>query len=161
MLDEIFDDNSIENVAEKEFKQKLEIRQVIARGIPTGRAAKATVFIAKNNNLYVYITAEAPMVLDDVRKMIGRMGMVADKYIPPRADEGYFDAVALERFKGVFPGRSAVSKEDLIFYRQLAPYNPALVKIKEVKTGEIKQFESDGAIWRTAAKFSFRKVKPI
>ena len=41
----------------------------------------------------------------------------------------------------------------------LAPYNPALVAISEVKHGEIKQFDaSSPSQWRPAATFMYRRM---
>jgi hypothetical protein len=159
MTGKILDELEIEQAAEQHFKQKLDIKQIVARDVPTGNVSYATVFLAAHNNMYVYIKAEAPMLLDDVRKMVNRMGLEAEEFLPPRGDNGYFDAVGRERFKSVFPGREVVTDEDLIFYRRLAPYNPALVKISAIKTGEIRRFVSQGMLWPVAVKFSYRKIK--
>ena len=60
----------------------------------------------------------------------------------------------------VFPGKSVITANDLVYYRTLAPYNPALVQVQEVLTGEIKQFDTDAAgDWRVAAKFAYRRIK--
>ena len=75
------------------------------------------------------------------------------------------DAAGYRRSAGddageVFPGRTRVSDEDIIFYRTLAPYNPALVMISEVKSGEIYQFDSDfRGNWRVATKFTYRRIR--
>lgn len=159
MSDKLLDELEIEQAAEQYFKQKLDIKQIVARDVPTGQVAHATVFLVAHNNLYVYLKAEAPMLLDDVRKMVNRMGLEVEQFLPPRGDNGYFDAVGRERFKAVFPGRDVVTEEDLIFYRRLAPYNPALVKISAIKTGEIRRFVTQGSAWPVAVKFSYRKIK--
>jgi hypothetical protein len=50
----------------------------------------------------------------------------------------------------------------LHFYKTLAPYNPALVLISEVKNGEIYQFDSDAyGNWRVGARFSYRRIRAI
>ena len=60
----------------------------------------------------------------------------------------------------VFPGRHVITDEDIIFYKTLAPYNPALVMISEVKNGEIYQFDADARDgWRVGAKFAYRRIR--
>ena len=95
-----------------------------------------------------------------MKKIVSRMGLAAELYLPPKGRPQYFDEVGRAKFSEVFPGRSHISAEDIVFYRTLAPYNPALIQISEVKTGEIKQYDSDSAgNWRTAAKFAYRRIR--
>ena len=70
------------------------------------------------------------------------MGLKTQQFIAPGADVDYFDNIAREKFNEIFPGRIAVSDEDLYFYKTLAPYCPALVQISEVASGVIKQYDS-------------------
>lgn len=160
MTEEIYSNTTIEKSILKVFRKKLDVKQVIVRDIPTSRTSQATLFVTENNQMYLYVVAEASMILDDVRKIIHRMGLEAEEFCPPAGDKGYFDAVGAEKFRNVFPGRTAASENDIRFYKLLAPYNPALVRIGAVKTGEIKQFEQDSGQWRHAARFSYRKVTP-
>ena len=88
------------------------------------------------------------------------MGLKAELYFPPKGHPLYFDEIGRSKFHEVFPGRSNVSNDDIIFYRTLAPYNPALVLISEVKNGEVYQFDTDASgQWRLAAKFTYRRIK--
>lgn len=160
MSDEIFNDLAIEQTAAKFFKRTLEVRQVVVREVPVSRTGKATVFMTDQKQLYLFIQAESAMVLDDVRKIALRMGLQPEEFVPPNGDKEYFDTIARERFRATFPGKHITSEEDLRFYRQLAPYNPALVRISAVKTGEIMQYDPTSAGWRKAAAFSYRKVEP-
>lgn len=90
------------------------------------------------------------------------MGLAAELYLPPKGQPHYFDDIGRAKFAQVFPGRSNPGPADLQYYRTLAPYNPALVQIAEVKTGEIKQFDTDAkGQWRTATKFAYRRIKTI
>lgn len=161
MSDEIYNDLAIEEIARKRFSIKLDIKQVIVRNIPTSRTSEATLFMTSNQHLYLFVRAEAAMILDDVRKIVHRMGLEADEFLAPQADKGYFDAIARERYKSTFPGRPISSEEDLRFYRMLAPYNPALVRIAAIKTGVVKQFDLTSGQWRLAGHYSYRKVKPL
>lgn len=162
MNPEIYDDLALEEIARDQFGVQLDIKQVIARNIPTSHTTQATVFLTVKRQLYTYISGRAPLSLGDVRKMIKRMGLVAEAYLPPQHEPRYFDKHAETKFKEVFPGRAPVSDQDLYFYRLLAPYNPALVLIAEIDGGLIKQFDSsDSSNWRVAAKFAYRRIKTL
>ena len=74
MNDAIYDDIALEQLAKEHFGQAVDIKQVIARDIPTSHTTKASVFLTAKNQLYVLITGRAPLTLGDVRKMVKRMG---------------------------------------------------------------------------------------
>lgn len=87
------------------------------------------------------------------------MGMKPEGYIPPKGHPNYFDEIGRERFRAVFPGRTHVTSDDLVYYRTLAPYNPALIRIREIPEGVIKQFDTDAqGNWRPAARFAYRRI---
>lgn len=160
MNNDIFDDIAIEQLTKSEFGVSIDVKQMIVRNAPTSHTTTASVFLSTKNQLYIYISGRAALSLGDVRTMIKRMGMVAEAYLPPRKDGDYFDRIALAKFKDVFPGRVPANDGDLRFYRLLAPYNPALVRIAEVTDGVIKQFDpSDSTNWRPVAKFAYRQIK--
>ena len=53
-----------------------------------------------------------------------------------------------------------ISSGDLLYYRTLAPYNPALGIIYEVKNGEIYQFDPDArGGWRVGARFRYKRIQ--
>lgn len=158
--DEIYDDFELEHLARDRFGLDVEISQIIVSQVPVGPTAKATVFLTKKKQLFVYIDAHSRLLLGDVKKIVSRMGLRAEGYFPPKGRPDYFDTIAHEKFNTVFPGRSQVTDEDLIFYRTLAPYKPAMVLVTEVKNGEIYRYDSDArAQWRLAAKFAYRRIK--
>ena len=160
MNDEIYDDIALEQIAKQKFGLRLEIDKVIVRQIPVSHVAEATVFLTTKKQLFVYVTAHSRMVLSDVKKIVTRMGLKAELYLPPKGEIDYFDEIGRAKFREVFPGRHNPSKEDIMFYRTLAAYNPALVQIHEVKDGEIKQFDTDASSsWRTVARFAYRRIK--
>ncbi|HET8690379.1 MAG TPA: hypothetical protein VFL81_02995 [Candidatus Saccharimonadales bacterium] len=162
MNDAIYDDLAIEGSIRDEFNLQLDIKHVIVRGIPTSRTTKASVFLTTKNKLFAYIDGQEPLNLGDVSKMIKRMGLTAKDYLPPRRDDDYFDRIARAHFKKVYPGHHNPSANDLRYYRSLAPYNPALVEVEEITAGVIYQFDSqDSSNWRTAAKFSYRRIKAL
>ncbi len=160
MSDEIYDDLTLERIAKDKFGLAFDIDKVIVRQVPVSHVAEATVFLTKKKQLFVYISAHSKLVLGDVKKVVTRMGLRAELYLPPRGEIDYFDEIGRQKFRDVFPGRSNVTSQDLMFYRTLAPYNPALVQIHEVIDGEIKQFDTDSSSgWRVAARFAYRRIK--
>jgi hypothetical protein len=160
MRDEIYDDMTLERAVKERFGLEIDIAQVIVRNMDVGRTAKATVFLTKKKQLFAYVSGQSRLVLGDVKKMVSRMGLRAELYLPPKTRPQYFDEIGREKFREVFPGRGHISDEDLIFYRTLAPYNPALVQIGEVKNGEIYCYDTDArGDWRMAAKFAYRRIK--
>jgi len=48
-------------------------------------------------------------------------------YLPPKGRPRYFDEIGRKKFNEVFPGQKNISDEDIIFYKTLAPYSPALI----------------------------------
>lgn len=160
MSDEIYNDVALEKSIKAIFGLGLDVDSVIVRKIPVSRTAEATVFMTSKKQLFAYIEARSKETLSDVKKIVSRMGLKAELYVPPRGEVTYFDDVGRKKFREVFPGRSNITSDDLVFYRTLAPYNPALVQIKEVINGEIKQFDTDASSnWRLAVRFAYRRIK--
>jgi hypothetical protein len=160
MTDEIYDDLALERVAKERFGLDVDISQVIVRNVDVSRTAGATVFLTTKKQLFVYVSARSKLLLGDVRKIVARMGLKPELFFPPVGQPDYFDIIGREKFKQVFPGRTHVKDEELGFYRTLAPYNPAMVLISEVKTGEIYRYDSDAkGQWRVAARFAYRRIK--
>lgn len=162
MNESVYDDMALEQIAKNKFGMHVDIDHVIVRAVPVSRVARATLLLTTKKQLLLYVTGTSKLLLADIKKIVSRMGLTAELYIPPKGQPNYFDEVGTARFKDVFPGRSHPSKQDLQYYRTLAPYNPALVQISEIKSGEIKQFDTDAhGQWRTTAKFAYRRIKAI
>lgn len=160
MADQLYDELALERNIRDRFGLGLDVHRVIADSIPVSHTATATIFLTEKKQLYAYIHAESKLLLSDIKKLVARMGLRAELYVPPKGQPQYFDDIGRQKFTEVFPGRSQVSRDDIAFYRTLAPYNPALVQIQEIKTGEIFQFDSDARSgWRVAAKFAYRRIK--
>ncbi len=160
MSDEIFDDFDLERTVKQKFGLALEIDSVIVRQVPVSRTAVATVFLTSKKQLFTYITAQSNLTLGDIKKFIARMGLKAELYVPPKGQPHYFDDIGREHVRNVFPGRSHILPEDLVYYRTLAPYNPGLVLISEIPDGEIRQFDTDArGNWRMSVKFAYRRIK--
>lgn len=162
MNNEIYDDLALERLAKEKFGLDIDISQVIVRQIEVSRMTSATVFLTKKKQLLVYVDGHSRLLLSDMKKIISRMGFKAELFFPPKGQPDYFDIIGREKFNEVFPGREHVSESDIHFYRTLAPYNPALVLIREVKNGEIYRYDSDSrGEWRVAAKFTYRRIKAL
>jgi len=159
MNDHIYDDLAIEKSIKSLFGISVEIDSVIARHFPISRTGDATLFLTKKKQLFLYIDSQSKLLLSDVTKIAGRVGVKVDMYMPPKGQPHYFDEVGRHKFREVFPGRANVGPEDIAFYRTLAPYKPALLSISEVKDGTIYQYDSDASNdWRPVAKFSYRRI---
>jgi hypothetical protein len=160
MNNELYDDLALERIAKEQFGLDIDISQVIVRQVEVSRTTTATVFLTKKKQLFVYVSGHSKLLFSDVKKIIVRMGLKAELYLPPKGQPDYFDIIGREKFRNVFPGRGHINDQDIVFYRTLAPYNPAMALISEVKNGEIYRYDSDTrGGWRIAAKFAYRRIK--
>jgi hypothetical protein len=160
MTNQMYDELALERTLKERFGLDVDLGKLIVNHVPVNHTSVATVFLTSKKQLYVYIEGQSKLLLGDIKKIVSRMGLKADSYFPPKGRPQYFEEIATAKFHDVFPGRAHVSNEDLIFYRTLAPYNPALVMISEVKNGEIYQFDTDATgDWRIATKFTYRRIK--
>ena len=157
---DIYDDFALEQSCKEKFGVIFDIDKVIMRSAPVGKSARATVLLTKKKQLYCYIDGPTKLVLSDVMKIVGRIGIRAEMYLPPKGRPQYFDEIGREKFRAVFPGRKDVHDTDIVFYRTLAPYNPALIAVSEVKDGVLYQADSDSRSgWRPSKKFAYRRIK--
>jgi len=160
MNDQVYDDFALEKNMKAQFGVSAEVDSVIARRFPVSRTAEATLFLTKKKQLFLYVTSQSKLLLSDVQKIVSRVGLKAELYMPPKGRPNYFDEVGTAKFREIFPGRSSISQEDIGFYRTLTPYSPALILISEVKTGIISQYDSDSSgEWRQKTKFTYRRIK--
>ncbi|MDB5176516.1 MAG: hypothetical protein JWN75_184 [Candidatus Saccharibacteria bacterium] len=160
MHDSIYDDLALEEIAKKQFGLAIDVDKVILRQAPVSRTATATVFLTRKKQLYAYVNAQSNVTLGDIKKIVVRMGLKAELFLPPKEKPNYFDDIGREHVRAVFPGRSHITANDLIYYRTLALYNPALIQISEIPDGEIRQFDTDAhGNWRPSVKFAYRRIK--
>lgn len=160
MNNDIYDDAKLEEMTRERFGVAVDIEKVYARNIPAGRSATASVFLTTKNKLYVLVSGSAPLTLGDVRKIILRMGLKAEAYCSPKGRANYFDEIAVEKFKSVYPGRHDITESDLRFYRLMAPYNPGLVSVSEITYAIINEFDPNAETgWRPSVKAQYRQIK--
>ncbi len=162
MLDALTNDIAIEEIVKNHFGLQVDVKQVVAREIPVSHTATATVFLTPKHQLFALIQAHSALTLGDVQKMARKMGLSVENYLPPRHDTEYFNESARAKFRSIFPGRHDVADNELRFYRLLAPYNPALLKIDSIRDGVIRQFDShDSSEWRISAKFAYKQIQTL
>lgn len=160
MTDKMYEELALERLIKEKFGINLDIYQPIVFKIPVSRTGEATLFLTSKKQLYLLIAGQSKFLLGDIKKLVARMGLKADAYFPPKGRPNYFDEVGRAKFHDVFPGRSNVGADDILFYRTLAPYNPALILISEVKDGHVYQYDADANnSWRVAAKFAYRRIR--
>ena len=160
MTDNMYEELALERLIKEKFGLNLDIYQPIVFKVPISRTGSATLFLTAKKQLYLCIDGQSKFLFGDIKKIVARMGLKADIYFPPKGRPNYFDEVGKAKFHDVFPGRSNVSDEDILFYKTLAPYNPALILITEIKDGHVYQFDSDtNEGWRVATKFAYRRIR--
>lgn len=157
-----YEELALEEGIKQHFARKVVIRDILLHEIPVSHTMMATVFTDDKNQLYVYISGESRATLGDIKKIVRRMGFVADSFLPPHAEKEYFRKLAQSHYRKVFPGRLTQSEEDLSYYKTLAHYSPALVRVAEVQKGTIYQYDTDSSSgWRLALQYNFRRIKTI
>lgn len=150
----------MEKLIKAKFDIDADMMQPIVYKVPVGLSVNATLFLNSRKQLYLFIDGQSKLLLSDVKKIVARMHLKAESFIPPKGNPTYFDDIGRAKFKEVFPGRSNITASDILYYRTLAPYNPALVSIGEVIGNDVYQFDSDSADkWRSSKKFSYRRLK--
>ena len=158
-MDGSYDKLALEEIMKDRFGLRVDIKQILLQGSPVSHTSEATVLLTTKNQLFALITGKSKLTLGDVRKIILRMGLKPELFLPPIGEPDYFNRVAREHYKSIFPGRTYNADDDLEYYKTLARYHPALVQISEVKTGKIFQFDTDSAkSWRVAKEFSYRRI---
>ena len=160
MSERTYEEVSVERAIKERFGIDADIRQAILFRVPVSQVAEATLFLTSKKQLFLYVTGKSKLLFSDIKKIVFNMGLKAEVYVPPKGRPDYFNEVGRAKFCEVFPGRKNISEDDVIFYKTLAPYNPALILISEVKDGHIYQFDSDSNTnWRVGSKFTYRRIK--
>jgi hypothetical protein len=156
----MYDELALERSVKEHFGVDVDVRHVIVFKIPVSQTATASLFLSSNKQLLLHISGQSKLLFGDIKKIVSKMGLGAERFFPPQGRPNYFDEIGQHKFHDVFPGRKNITDADINFYRLLAPYNPALVLISEVKDGNVYQFDSDSTTnWRVATKFSYRRIK--
>jgi hypothetical protein len=156
----MYDELALERSIKQYFGVDVDVNYIIVYKAPVSHTATATLFLTTKKQLLLHISGQSKLLLGDVKKLVSRMGLKAELYFPPQGRPNYFDEIGQNKFYEVFPGRKNITESDINFYRLLAPYNPALILISEVKDGHVYQYDSDATTnWRAATKFAYRRIK--
>lgn len=156
----MYDEVAIERAIKESFGLDADIKQAILFKVPVGQMAEGTLFLNSKKQLMLFVTSKSKMLLSDVKKIVANMGLRSEVYLPPKGQPTYFDDIGRAKFREVFPGRGHVGDQDIMYYRTLAAYNPALVIINEVKDGVVYRFDADArTLWRLAVKFAYRRIR--
>jgi hypothetical protein len=160
MRDRMYDELALERSIKQYFGVDIDISHVIVYKVPVSHTANATLFLTTKKQLLLHISGQSKLLLGDVKKLVSRMGLKSELFFPPQGSPNYFNEIGQSKFHEVFPGRKNIVDSDIHFYRLLAPYNPGLVLISEVKDGVVYQFDSDAkSNWRMSTKFSYRRIR--
>lgn len=158
--EEVYDEVAIERAIKEKFGIDADIRQAILLKSPVGPMSEATLFLNSKKQLYLFVSSKSKLLLSDVKKIVSSMGLKPESYLPPKGQPTYFDDIGRAKFREVFPGRGHISDQDIMYYRTLASYNPALVIISEVKEGVVYRYDTDARTsWRPAVKFAYRRIR--
>lgn len=151
---------ALEEAAKKYFGRNVDVQKIVVEDVDVGMSSRASVYLTSKKHLYCYIHGPSKLLLGDVKKIVARMGLRAELYLPPKGRPTYFDDIGRDKFKEVYPSHRDPSSGQLVYYRTLAPYMPALVLVSEVKNGEIYCHDADSrSKWRVAAKFAYRRIR--
>ena len=160
MNDNIVDEVKLEKQIKHAFGIDLEIKQFITHNMPVSSDGIGSIFITPKHQLFLYMTFHSKVKLGDVSKVVKKLNLLVERYLPPRGKNDYFNEIAREKFINVFPGRAIINSDDLSYYRTLVPYSPCLIQIAEVKNGLIKQFDVDAHTgYRPNVKFIYKLIK--
>lgn len=149
----------LEDLVLAEFQLDTPVDRVVAWQLPLSRSVFCHVFFNNKNQLFVYISSPSRQTLGDVQKLLYRLGVSAYQFLPPAGQKDYFREIASGHFAKTYPGRKIVSEQDLSYFKTLAPYNPALVQVKNVKNGVLNCFDPDAkGQWRVFCKLRYSRL---
>lgn len=156
----MYDEITTEKLIKDRFGVDIDIMQPIVRDVPVGHMVRSTLFLNQKKQLYLLVQGESKLTLGDIKKIVAKMHLKAEVFMPPKNNSNYFDDIGRAKFKEVFPGRANITASDILYYRTLALYNPALVLISEVIGNEVYQFDNDSHDkWRPSVKFTYRRIR--
>jgi len=89
MEQEIYDDIALEQIAKNKFGLEVDIDHVVLRNAPVNHVAKATLFLTKKKQLLLYIGGTSKLSLGEVQKIVSRLGLKAELYMPPKGQPNY------------------------------------------------------------------------
>lgn len=148
----------IEAYCARYFSLLVHVDEIIVNNIYSNNDTYTTVFRSQAGGLYALVVANQPTALRDIKRVVQAMGLLAEIYLPPKADSDYFSSYAKHAYEKVYPSRTPLSGSDISYYQSLAPYGPGLVRIKRVN-GEIRHHTGVLNSWRKVLDFSYNSIR--
>lgn len=143
----------IQHVCDEDFRLQLSVDEILFDNVTTEFNSYTTVFRTEDGSLYALCQSDDGMRLADVRRIIKSMNMISDRYYAPNGNVNYFDRLGMRVFKRAYPGRNSWTKDEAAYYRTLAPYSPALVKLAKVNT-EVRRYNPHAEKWQKISELT-------
>ena len=150
--------SDIEHLCRDSFGVTLLVKRIVIADLTSSKGTRTTVFESTNGGLYAFSSVTAPLVLADIQKIMTRVGISVERYLPPRGDSEYFLQFGRSAFLDAYPGRRSVEDRETTFYQTLAPYGPALVKIARIKEG-LFEFIPVVERWHKKMNYSYNPIE--
>ena len=158
--DNRYETTRIQNICKNYFGVNLNINDIILDSIPSSKSSNMTLFKTNDDTIYALCLSEKPLTLADIKNIISSMGIKADSFLPPNADQDYFSRYGQQIFQSVFPGHKQGTDQDISFYKTLAPYSPALIKVSRIN-GIIRKYNNNWQQWQNALELSYQTTQVI
>lgn len=142
------------------FELAIPVDMVFDDDIETSASSLCTLFTATTGQMYALFVSRESQSLADVRHHARAMGLGIDSYAFPFGDRRYFERKGFEIFKRAYPGRKTWTPQEASYYRTLVAYNPALVRVTNIRDG-IRRYNPNYATkWQHAldVRYNGKKV---
>ncbi len=158
--DEIITIESLKSIIKDFFGGQIELKRIIVPQLNFSRSSLGSVFIDQKDRLYAIIISQPKLSLGEIKKKLFSANLVYKRFLAPNNDPDFFNNLATEKFKQVYPGLEPKTERDLFYYKSLIKYDPVLVEIKTVKNDLIQTFDSNAKNnWRPCRRFSYNQIK--
>jgi hypothetical protein len=134
------------------FHVAMPIAEVLFDDIETGEASFCTLFRTENNHVYALFTSEKPQTFRDVKQRAKHVGLSIKGYYFPFGDQEHFNRHGYRLFQAAYPGRRQWTETEARYYRSLAAYQPALVRVEAVN-GELRRYNEHDQQWHKVYDF--------
>lgn len=142
------------------FNVALPITAVLFDDINTADDALGILFQTSSSHLYALFISDGAQTLADVRKRAKAMGLTIDGYYYPKGDAHYFTRAGYKAFQAAYPGRREWSTQEARYFQTLAPYSPALLRVKAID-GEIRRFNKHDRKWHPEYEFHYDNQQKV
>ena len=134
-------------IAADVFNLKLDVDSFICDDIETGDNSYAVLFKSCGDVYALLVNnSEKPQTLADVQEILKNMGITVMAVLPPHGDKNYFYRQAMLKLEETYPAYRNLSMNEI--YLKYVEYNPALVRIAEIKDGVIRRFNKIDRSWQ-------------